>query len=227
MQLVCSQCQHPFKATDLRMSMGVAVCSVCGSIEKLGDSERPKTQVAQPARFKVEDRYDGFTVSWRWFEPQHIFMAFFCVFWDGFLVMWYSMGLSQLGSDNGPGIAMLLFPLLHVGVGVFLTYSTITGFLNQTILNLSNGTLNIDHRPLWWPGRKQFATENFKQFYVVERVNRRKNGVSTHYELMALNREGVIIPILKNLKTIEEGKFLEQRLEEKLNIKDQSVAGEA
>ena len=122
---------------------------------------------------------------------------------------------------------MLLFPLLHVGAGIFITYSTLAGFLNQTSLHLSNGTLRIDHRPLWWPGRKQFATEIFKQFYVAERINRGKNGVSTHYELMALNQEGVVISILKNLKTVEEGKFLEQRLEEKLNIKDQPVAGEA
>lgn len=227
MQLVCSQCQHPFKATDLRMSMGIAVCSVCGSVEKLSPVENTKVKVAKPERFKVEDRYDGFSISWRWFGMQHIFMAVFCSLWNGFLVKWYSITWAQMGNGSGAQLAMLFYPLFHVGVGFVMTYRTVAGFLNQTSIHLSNGTLRIDHRPLWWPGRQQFATEIFQQFYVAERIYRGKNSVSKHYELMALNQEGVIVSILKNLKTVEEGKFLEQCLEEKLDIKNQPVAGEA
>jgi hypothetical protein len=30
----------------------------------------------------------------RWFTPAVLFMAFFCVFWDGFLIRWYAIALS-------------------------------------------------------------------------------------------------------------------------------------
>ena len=41
------------------------------------------------------ERLIGLTLGWRWFTPLSIFLAIFCVGWDGFLVLWYSVALGE------------------------------------------------------------------------------------------------------------------------------------
>ncbi len=50
--------------------------------------------------------------------------------------------------DHGTGLTlnyrvMILFPLLHVGIGAGLTYYTLAGFLNRTIVEVSHEGLTI------------------------------------------------------------------------------------
>jgi hypothetical protein len=44
--------------------------------------------------------------SWRWFTPSVIFLVFFCIAWDSFLIFWYSMAFN---SKHVPWIAVVAY----------------------------------------------------------------------------------------------------------------------
>ena len=88
-----------------------------------------------------------------WFHPILIFMAFFCVFWDGFIIVWYTMALAGPIKGNMMWLP-LLFPLMHVAVGVGLTYYVIAGFLNSTRILIDHESVHIRHQPLPWRGNR-------------------------------------------------------------------------
>ena len=66
----------------------------------------------KPNRFVVEEFGSELTVSYRWFTPALFFMVFFCLFWDGLMVMWYSIAISQILNGQPAAWAMAAFGLL-------------------------------------------------------------------------------------------------------------------
>src|SRR5262245_23706197 len=84
----------------------------------------------------------------RWFRPYHVFMLVFTAFWCGFLVFWYTMAFK-----HPPQSSMILwFPLIHVGVGLGIAYSTLAGFMNHTWIRVGSGAVDVKLGPLPWTG---------------------------------------------------------------------------
>src|SRR5262249_8647258 len=152
--------------------------------EPASRERRPtRSKAALPTNIQVEEYGQRTVLSWRWFKTQHLLMAFFCVFWDGVLVMWYG----SLLTGEGAPLCALLFRLLHVGAGVFLTYSTLAGFLNTTRIEVNRSELTIEHGPLPWPGSRTLPGRELTQLYGQEV---RGNKGSLTYSLFALDKQG-------------------------------------
>ncbi len=163
-EIHCPYCQHEVSVNDVNMARLVGRCLECGKLFDLDETPefaarkghkghdeallRPKSP--QPGTIKLRETARGQEALVRWFGPQYIFLAFFCVFWDGFLVVWYS---AVLLAPSGIDIVAALFPLLHVAAGVSITYTTVAGFLNTTSIEVRGGRLRLTHGPLPWPGR--------------------------------------------------------------------------
>jgi hypothetical protein len=160
----------------------------------------------------------------RWFSPKYVFLLFFCVVWDGFLLFWYSIVFSQGG--EGPAVIMGLFPLLHVAVGVGLTYSTLAGFLNTTTLTVEDDLLRVRHRPVPWIGNRDLRVADLKQLYVREHVSRSRNGTSTTYRVHAVLDGGNDLKLLSGLEDASQALYVEQQIERHLGIVDEAVGGE-
>lgn len=129
---------------------------------------------------------------------------------------------------------MALFPLVHVTVGIWLTYYTLTGFLNHTTVDLvapapqpgrtyrdpersGNGVLTVRHAPLPWRGNQRLPTTTLRGFTVVEREVRRKNSSSWVYDVAALDADGQRRTLVRGL-TRDEAEYLGQRLAERLGL---------
>lgn len=91
---------------------------------------------------KVEETRQKRTMSFRWFQWTFVFLVFFCIAWDGFLLFWYgaALGIGFLGDDAEPVLIMMLFPLLHVAVGTGLTlrievfdHGAMNGFVGEKL----------------------------------------------------------------------------------------------
>ena len=68
-------------------------------------------------------------------RAQAVFLTFFACVWVGFLVVWYT---TALGKRNvGPTDMVVWFPLIHVGVGFFVSYQALCGLLNHTRVSMS------------------------------------------------------------------------------------------
>lgn len=174
-----------------------------------------------PEHITMEQTTGGLLFAYRWFSPAFIFIALFALFWDGFLVFWYTMATAQ----DAP-LIMLLFPILHVLIGIGLTYFALAGFYNRTLLLVGEGKLSIQHVPLPWPGNKVLQSSDLIQLYSEERVIRTRNGTQLKYKLNAITRENKKMTLLSNLTAPDQVRFLERKLEEYLGITDVPVEGE-
>jgi hypothetical protein len=236
MQLSCEVCHAPLRPEDVRLDLAVAKCHSCNAVYDLSGRKarglsapaqdrprlvRPKAPL--PSRFKVTEEDGAATrITWRWFTPAHIFMLFFCIAWDGFLFMWYGIAFTT----DSP-LIMKVFPIAHVAVGVGITYSTLTGFLNRTTVEVSRHRLSIRHGPLPWVGNRDVPGRQFTQLYGEENVKTNKGSTSYTYDLIALDREGRKIKLLSGLTEKDQVLYLEQTLERRLGIEDTPVDGEA
>jgi hypothetical protein len=174
-----------------------------------------------PEHISMEQTMEGLRFSYRWFSPRFIFLAIFALFWDGFLVFWYSIAASQ----DAP-LMMFLFPILHVAVGIGVTYSALAGFYNSTLVSVGGGKLTIHHTPLPWPGNCELQAADLTQLYSEERIIRSRNGVQLKYQLNAITSENRKLALLNNLTAPDQVRYLERKIEECLGIADAPVQGE-
>lgn len=170
----------------------------------------------------IEDSH-GLSIKFSWFTPVAIFLIFFCAAWMGFLAFWYAMAIGS----GGPWI-MLVFPILHVAVGLGLSYYTLCLLFNKTYIDVDDRHLWIHHSPIpWWKGNIDLPVNEVEQIYVKEKKSRSKNGnTSYNYALMAKLNNGSTKSLLDiNMTNSEKALELEQRIENYLGIKDRPVKG--
>jgi hypothetical protein len=227
MKIVCPSCRVPVAAEDVALDTGLAKCRTCNNVFRFADDPalasppaRPRALVGRPPNVVAAETSGELVVTYRWFSPKYIFMAFFCLFWNGFLVFWYAMALS-----SGDQLA-LLFPLLHVAAGIFITYMTIAGFVNTTTLRIDGYRLRVTHHPLPWGRAVDLGIGDVQQLFCDQKISRGRNGVSFTYNLNALLRDGSRRKVVSGLDTPELPIYLEHHAEEWLGIRDEPVAGE-
>lgn len=239
MQLFCKKCGKQVLAEDMNLEMALAKCRGCSSVFSILDSlqenaspgaatKADRLPAPMPKGYKIEEIGRELTITYRWFTLAAFALLFFCVFWDGFLVVWYVIGLKGLtsGEMGGMAIAMLLFPILHVAVGIGLTYAVICMFLNRTEIRVIGGELTIWHGPVPCPGKCRIPTSDIKQLFVTEKTHHGKHGTRYSYDVNAMKQDDTKQKLIGNLQDVQQALFLEQKLEQHLEIVDQRVPGE-
>jgi hypothetical protein len=236
MQIYCRQCNAQVVAEDIDLPQRLAKCRKCHAVfsiagilaaEGVAGDDRPRAKPAPPqppAHVVVEEWGSDLTVWYRWFEWSVLGLVFFCVLWDGFLVVWYSIALFAPLNGGDPRWIMLVFPILHVAVGVALTYAVLCTLFNSTWIQLSMGVLTIRHGPLPTGGNQMLDAHQIDQLFVAQGTGWRNNN-SSSYSLIALLQDGTRVEVLTATQP-ELLLWLEQKLEEKLKIKDRHVQGE-
>jgi hypothetical protein len=226
--LKCPACGSTLAAKDLDPDRGLAKCAHCGALMSIAapvagaGGFRARPEVPLPPALQTTELPDGFEIRRRWFTPAVLFLVFFCVMWDGFLLFWYGIAFR-----TGAPLIMSLFPLLHVAVGVGLTYSTVATILNTTRVRLTWNALTISHAPVPWPGNRIIGREQIGQLYCRRHVSRNKEGGSTsQYEVWMSDTKGKSRKLLGAGLDEQQALFLEQRIERALGIADRPMAGE-
>lgn len=238
MQLSCSQCGATVQAADVNLDRLLAKCAQCNHIFAFappggapGAGALARRMVPMPPQLTIvadgatgaDEPYRGpsagrprLVIERRWYTPALFFFVFFCLFWDGFLVFWYAMALKAWI------LPALVFPVLHLAVGVVLTYRTICGFVNRTRIAIEHETLTVRHGPLPWPGARSIATSDLAQLYCEE--HHAKKGQRS-FSLAAMLRSGAKVTLLEGLPEPDQALYLEQLIESRLAIEDVPVAG--
>lgn len=225
MQLHCPYCTHDIPATDVNLERMVAKCAACSAVfsfeGQLADVPLARRQLELPLPKGMAVEHQGYelAITRRWLSAQFYFLVFFCLFWDGFLCVWYSIALSQRAWS------MAAFALLHTAVGLGLTYYTLAGFLNSTLIRVSPSQIGVAHRPLPWWGRRQIDSSAIAQIFCKERITRGKTTTIT-YEVLAATHAGAQEKLVGGLPNSDQALYLEQEIERFLNIKDVPVVGE-
>ena len=227
MKIVCPNCRVPVAAEDIDLSSGLAKCRTCNNVFRFSDTPGLAASAAtarpvadMPGNVVISETPGELALDYRWFSLKYIFMAFFCLFWDGFLVVWYAIGV---GTGN---LIMLLFPILHVAAGILITYATVAGFVNTTSVRIGRSRVRVWHHPLPFGRTIDIDTGAVKQLFCEERINRGRNGISYSYDLLAILADGTRKRLLANADSPQLPIYVEQHAETWLGIRDERVAGE-
>jgi hypothetical protein len=223
-------------ADDISLDRGLAKCRACNSVTSLDEQlstagsagekpsppkERKRPKVPLPPHIQVDDTGSSLRIVRRWFSPGIIFLAVFCLCWDSFLVFWYTMAVKP-----GAPFMLKVFPILHVVVGVALTYTALAGFLNRTVIEATSEFLSVRHGPVPWPGKRTLPVEALDQLYCQEDSSSTSDGVRYSYRVNALMKGAKKVPLVTRLADRDQALFIEQELERWLHIKDRPVGGE-
>lgn len=236
MKLTCPDCQKPVSAEDVNIKLGIGKCLACDAVFSLVDqigqplrSLRNSLPVAPPKHWRVDDFGPELTIRWSWYTHAIWFLVFFAIFWDGFLIVWYSIGIREFlgkGQINWGMIIMLVFPILHVAVGIGITYAVLVTFLNRTVVRVSGGELSIYQGPLPVWGNRRLSIIDICQFFCTEKSSRGKHGHSYSYSLNVLLTSGERISLINNFQDASHALYLERTLEDRLKIADERVPGD-
>lgn len=221
----CPECDEPIVADAINLDRGIATCHACNAVFELGPSaKRPTAEVPLPKHIRITDLGNHLEISWRWLSRELLVFIPFTAVWDSFLFFWYSNAFKE-----GAPLMAILFPILHLGVGVYLTYYVIAALLNTTTIHLSTHELGVRHRPVPWPGKKKIDPARIEQLYCTGNIydddNNRFN-FRSGCELHALLNNGTKATLLSGIDEPEHALALEQRLERWLGIEDRHVPGE-
>ena len=202
----CPECDVELPPSAIRPARNLAHCPLCDGMVELarvdGDlvavglrpapppselrilrDEEPRAE-GESYRDAVQESSGHFEAVMRWFSPGIIFLTFFVIFWDGFLVFWYSIGIA-----TGAPMMMFIFPIVHIAVGVGLTWWVLAGWFNRTRILIEDGVLRIKHGPVPVFGRRpcELRLAEVDMFVVKEAKKkvRAKGSSAIQYEIEA------------------------------------------
>jgi hypothetical protein len=179
----------------------------------------PGSGIGLPERFEIADEGGDFRIGWKWPRLIALPLAVFSVAWDGFLLFWYSQ---MLGRNDVPWIA-IVFPIGHVAVGLVLPYVALAFWMNRTVVSVTGGDIRVAHRPVPFPGNRRIQATDLRQLFCVTRRGRRD---TASYALMARLASGREVTLISGLSNDREARFLEERIEQRLGLGNEAVAGE-
>lgn len=235
--LNCPRCNAPLDVEPGKKSFACQYCGCALEVVREGSDREYRLEerlepverrvVPCPQSLKIEEWGGGLTIWWRWFSPALIFMAFFCIAWDSFLLVWYGMAFAGGGMAPWPfQLLMFVFPLAHVAVGVGLTYVTLAGFLNSTRVKIDAGTLSVTHGPIPWKSPPAVLTDDLEHIYVTQSTQKSDEGRSLGYAVHVLQRGGSTVELLKHLTDADKALCIADRLRRHLDLESRPVAGE-
>lgn len=239
MDLQCRRCHKPIAADGINIQQMIAKCQHCNAVFTFNNAEaqseteakaaaerKQRGVIPTPARWQSRHEAGSLILTHRWYRPLYIFLVIFCVVWNGFLGIWYSLFLKG-GIDAGPlSWIFLLLPLIHVALGIGITYFTIAGFLNTTSIIAERGQLTVKHRPLPWLHAGTISNLELDQLYCKETRQESKGQTYFRYRLCALLKNGRERVLISNMDSPDDALYLEAELEKFLGITDRAVAGE-
>lgn len=234
----CPYCGAPIPSSDVNIVRLVAKCKSCNEVFSFGDEsagkplaataadhrEGPTAPPPMPPGLQTAIVGDALHIRYKWFRPAILFLLFFAIAWDSFLLFWYGAALFV----PGPGkIIMLVFPIAHLAVGVGITYAVLCGLFNTTTISVSRGALGIRHAPFSWGfGNKLIPVDQLDQLYCRSETTSGKNGSTTTYSLHAILADGKRLDLITKLDDRDLAAYLEFAIEKHLGIEDRAVSGE-
>lgn len=242
----CPRCGFDIPADDINIRQLVAKCRSCSQVFSFASDfsaapvERPsefanarplgedseRAPLVRPPFLQEEDFGGRLSFRFRWFSPSLIFLGFFCIAWDAFLIFWYFLAF-QGSMPFAANLIMMLFPIAHVAVGVALTYYVIAGLVNRTTITADRSTLTVRHGPLPFGGNVTIPVSRLQQLFC------RREGIGTDdhspgraFSIFAILDDGTRLDVLTRQNDRDLVVYLEQRIEDFLNIIDVPVPGE-
>ena len=245
MSLKCKVCGEVISAENINLATNVASCTNCDitfplakaasrkyswtasnwptrlfkrrrqerlitTIDPQGFTQRPI--IACPNSVKQKETGEFLRLTVRWYSHFYLIVAVLALLVDGLFI-------------GGIVVNQAFDPFLLL-VGLLLTYITLAGILNHTIIEVSKGRITVEHGPLSGVQPVNISVRSIKQIYVTEILGTSRK-VNKKYRLNALlHNEKRPIVLLHTLTSRNENLYVEQEIERFLGIRNRVVMNE-
>ncbi len=153
-----------------------------------------------------------------------VVMLLIAIFWDGFLLVWFGSVMSA----KHPPLMLLLFPLIHVAIGVFITYQAVCGLVNRIHVRLDGEAFEFKRGPVPQRGDVREPTANIAAFEVLEQraattPSARRSNRPT-FGIRALTKDSRAIPVRFGFTDATHAEYAAQRFSQMLaEVKQRST----
>jgi len=251
MHLNCPECNTLIITDGVNIAKMIAVCSSCDNVftfeEKLRQAgelkitalaSEPESDLSPrlkepiyyiPSGVKVMKRDNMLEIVIGGRRSGGWIILFFAVF---FTMSIGSILIAQLlmGLLSGWWPTFFTFIVLpFVGIGAYLLYWILGRMLNTTLLTVNNQYISIEHRSMSgsMPRDKLFNRNHVAQLHVERYVKRKFIGKHLHaYAVTLQMQDGRSYKLIKHLRRLKSARFIEQAIEEYMDIEDRAVEGE-
>ncbi len=230
LKLNCPECKKGIEYRDINIGKAIAKCRHCNTVfnfEKvLVDVDRSKDRVTLPDSMEAFYMSTGFDleINWRKTTPNFRFFLFFAIFWNGIVSIFVISALATGSFD------FLLPMIFHIVIGIGLLYYIVAVVLNKTYIGVSQWDLTVEHKPIPIPFYRtlELDSKSIEQIFVERYVASKTNGQPDYaFKVMAkVKKTEKPVRVMKGLKTLEQGRFIEQEIEKFLHIEDEPMDGE-
>jgi hypothetical protein len=224
MTVRCPECAKPIPRHALETALGVAQCPACEAV--FDYAPEPAALVPRPRGLVERETASDLVLTYRWFRPQHVVLAIFATFWNGFLLVWYSLALSNLGGLGLMDLVMILFPILHVAVGVAVAYAALAGFVNRTEVRVTKASVHATHGPLPWRRPPPLPVDQVTRLFVAEHPRTHEDEGTPTWDLKAELTSGEEQIVCEGIDDLARGRYLAQRVGTWLGLHAKAVSGE-
>lgn len=163
-----------------------------------------------------------FTTHLSWFSGKIIGLIIFCIFWDGFMITWFTISIIK-------GIwVMAAFGSIHAIVGILITYLALQGIFNKTRITITSKDFIVKTGPFPPFKLKNILIDksDVTQIFPKKELHRNKNGTYYTYGLFLKTLSGDELKIIDGLYDRNAILNIELEVENFLGIQDTHVQGE-
>lgn len=214
-KICCPSCQKDIEADNINLQNKVGKCGNCNVIFSIEDvvrslstKQKVKQEFLRPEGIDLFHFKENLDIS----IEQHIqgVIVFGLIVFPPFAILSALLSWAE-------GFSFLI-PIILALISIFLIYKAINFSKNKTLIEINDKYLNIKSRPKNFTQDKSYLSNEIDQVYI-------KNlGTGYfHVNIIVNSLEGQQHKKLLSVNSISKAKYLEQEIEQYLNIVDKPV----
>jgi hypothetical protein len=175
--------------------------------------------IAIPKNMSIDELADRLEFEYNWYKPKYLVALIAAPICSFFLIK-SDFIVGDFGNLTVPVLVLITCTLITV-------YYSLAKLMNTTKINVTHAELDVTHGPVPFGKNLHLKKEHVTQLYVTQhRIGHRYYLYSTTYQINVILKSSEVVTLVKGLHTPEQGRFIEHKIEDFLNITDIHVEGE-
>lgn len=172
-----------------------------------------------PKNMQVREKSGSLELEYSWFKVKYLISLLLAPLFAYFL----ANSDYIIGDFNQLTISVLLL----FAVSIIVLYYSLAKLINVTKIHVTRHKISVGHSPLPFSKNLTFKKEDVIQLYVTQhRIGHRYYLYATTYQINVILQNKDVITLVKGLHSPEQGRYIENKIEDFLNITDIHVEGE-
>lgn len=172
-----------------------------------------------PKNMRLTEKSDYLEFEYDWFKIKYL-VSFLIAPAIAFFMAKSEYVAGDFNEFTIPIIVLLTTSLIVI-------YYSLAKLLNKTTIKVTHDEIRVRHKPVPFSKNLVLKKEDVTQLYVTQhRIGHRYYLYYTTYQINVILSDDEVITLVKGLSTPNQGRFIENKIEDFLDITDIHVEGE-